>query len=77
MAYYGIYRGIVVNTVDPGQKSRLQVSVPAVNAIAWAQPCLPYTPSGKPATPPVGTQVYVMFEAGDKNAPVWLGCAPS
>ena len=73
MAFYGIYRAIVMNTADPMNGGRVQVSVPAVNNIGidWAMPCREYQ-SGR--MPPVGSQVWVMFEAGDPNYPVWMGC---
>jgi hypothetical protein len=73
MAYYGIYRGTVMNTADPTMKARVQVSVPAVAAVAssWALPCRDY---GSNTTPPVGSAVWVMFEGGNLANPVWLGC---
>jgi hypothetical protein len=51
----------------------VQVSVPSVNniGVAWAMPCREYQ-SGR--MPPVGTQVWVMFEGGDPSNPVWMGC---
>jgi hypothetical protein len=74
MAQYGIYRGSVMNTADPLMKGRIQVSVPAIAAVAgsWAMPCRAY---GSTARPPVGTVVWVMFEGGDPSCPVWMGCA--
>lgn len=73
MAYYGIYRGAVMNTADPLMNGRLQVTVPAIGAAAtsWALPCRDF---GITATPPIGTAVWVMFEGGDVSSPVWIGC---
>jgi len=73
MAHYGIYRGNVLNTVDPTMKGRIQVNVPAVAAVAgsWALPCREYRST---ALPPVGSVVWVMFEAGNPSNPVWMGC---
>ena len=73
MAYYGVYRGRVMNNADPMMKGRLQVSVPAVAAAAtsWALPCRNY---GSTATPPIGSAVWVMFEGGNLSIPVWMGC---
>ena len=73
MAFYGIYRALVVNTADPQNVGRVQVSVPSVNNIGidWAMPCKEFRST---AMPPVGTQVWVMFEAGDPMYPVWMGC---
>jgi hypothetical protein len=74
MPNYGIYRGIVMNTADPNGKGRLQVSIPAQSfgGNLWAEACRDYKST---AIPPIGTQVWVMFEAGDPGHPVWIGCA--
>jgi hypothetical protein len=73
MAYYGIYRGNVMNTADPLMKGRVQVSVPSVGAAvsSWATPCREYKST---AMPPVGSAVWVMFEGGNVASPVWMGC---
>ena len=42
--YYGKYRGMVMNNIDPMQIGRLQVQVPDVAGLApatWAMPCTP------------------------------------
>ena len=42
--YYGKYRGMVLNNIDPMQQGRLQVQVPDVAGLApasWAMPCVP------------------------------------
>ncbi len=74
MAHYGKYRGTVVSNMDPQQLGRLQVSVPDVSGVVpspWALPCLP--PGGLPAMPDVGDAVWVEFEQGDSDHPVWCG----
>ena len=73
MAYYGIYRGSLMNTADPLMKGRVQVSVPAIGAAAatWAAPCREFKSN---AMPPVGTPIWVMFEGGNLDQPVWMGC---
>jgi hypothetical protein len=73
MAYYGIYRGSLMNTADPQMKGRVQVSVPSIGAAAggWAAPCREFKSQ---AMPPVGSPVWVMFEGGDPASPVWMGC---
>jgi hypothetical protein len=55
-------------------KGRLQVSVPDVTGMqpVWAAACQEYKST---ANPPVGTAVWVMFEAGNAAFPVWMGCA--
>lgn len=77
--YYGKYRGTVVNNVDPLQRGRLLVQVPDVLALvpsSWAMPCLPFTGKqmGMWAIPQVGTGVWVEFEQGDPDYPIWSGC---
>jgi hypothetical protein len=71
----GIYRGIVSNNIDPDNLMRLQVKLPDVlgtEAALFAQPCLPATNS-QVSLPPIGAIVWVMFEKGDPNLPVWVG----
>jgi hypothetical protein len=77
--YFGKYRGKVENSVDPQQQGRLQVSVPAVlgeGSLSWAMPCAPYAGPGVGffAIPPVGANVWVEFEGGNPDYPIWSGC---
>lgn len=77
--FYGKYRGKVENNKDPLQKGRVEVSVPAVygdGETNWAMPCAGYGGSGVGsfAVPPVGTKVWVEFEAGEPDHPIWTGC---
>lgn len=77
--FFGKYRGQVQNNVDPMMLGRLQVSVPAVlgeGRLSWAMPCVPYAGDGVGffAIPPVGANVWVEFEAGDPDYPIWSGC---
>jgi hypothetical protein len=77
--FFGKYRGTVVNNVDPQQMGRVQVSVPAVlgtGSLSWAMPCAPYAGPGVGffAVPPVGANVWVEFEGGDPDYPIWSGC---
>lgn len=76
--YYGKYRGVVLNNVDPMQKGRIQVQVPDVLGLglsSWAMPCLPMTgvQAGVYAVPPIGAGVWVEFEGGNPEAPIWTG----
>lgn len=73
MPHYGKYRGTVVNNLDPEQRARVQVQLPEAFglATAWALPCLP--PGGLPALPAIGSQVWIEFEGGDVDAPIWCG----
>ena len=77
--YFGKYRGSVFNNVDPKSKGRLQVTVPAVNlqnSLNWATPCVPYAgkDQGLYMIPPKGASIWVEFEGGDINFPIWSGC---
>jgi hypothetical protein len=76
--YYGKYRGTVVNHLDPLQQGRLQVTVPDVTLppSSWATPCFPLAgiQSGAWAVPLPGTGVWVEFEQGNADHPIWSGC---
>jgi uncharacterized protein involved in type VI secretion and phage assembly len=77
--FFGKYRGKVENNVDPLQLGRVQVSVPAVlgdGRLSWAMPCVPFAgPSvGLFLIPPTGANLWVEFEAGDPDYPIWTGC---
>jgi uncharacterized protein involved in type VI secretion and phage assembly len=76
--YYGIYRATVVNNIDPEQKGRINVIVPAVGGVTpstWAMPSMPFSgkQSGAYIIPQIGAGVWVQFEAGDPDYPVWMG----
>ena len=80
--YLGKYRGTVINNIDPEQRGRLQVMVPDVTTLlptTWAEACPPLAgPTGPPMgvylVPPIGAGVWVEFEHGDANFPIWVGC---
>jgi uncharacterized protein involved in type VI secretion and phage assembly len=77
--FFGKYRGKVENNIDPMQLGRVQVSVPAVlgeGSMSWAMPCVPYAGPGVGffAIPPAGANVWVEFEGGDPDYPIWSGC---
>ena len=77
--YYGKYRGVVLNNVDPMQMGRLMVEVPDVTGLApssWAMPCVPIAgiQNGMVALPIIGSGVWVEFEQGDPDYPIWTGC---
>ena len=76
--YFGKYRGEVVNPLDPQGLGRIQVSVPGVLGsakLAWAMPCFPGAGPGVGifAIPPMGAKVWVEFERGDPDYPIWSG----
>lgn len=76
--FYGKYRGLVVDNLDPTQLGRIQASVPAVlgDQPVWAMPCVPYAGDGVGLylIPDIGTGVWIEFEAGDIHHPIWVGC---
>lgn len=77
--YYGKFRGTVVNNVDPMQIGRIQVMVPDVSNVmlsSWAMPCAPVAGinMGMFTVPLIGAGVWVEFEQGDPDYPIWVGC---
>lgn len=78
--FYGKYRGIVVDNADPDQLGRLRVRVPSVLGpdvvSGWALPCVPYggdMDQGFLFVPELGAGVWIEFEEGDLEFPVWVG----
>jgi Type VI secretion system/phage-baseplate injector OB domain len=77
--FYGKYRGFVVDNIDPKRLGRLTVRVPSVlgkEAIGWAMPCTPYggeQNQGFFCIPEPGAGVWVEFEEGDLEFPIWVG----
>jgi len=76
--YYGKYRGLVVENIDPEQIGRVLVQVPDVLGeipSSWALPCVPAAglQSGCFIVPPIASQVWVEFEQGDPDYPIWTG----
>lgn len=76
--FFGKYRGEVTGTDDASNRARLRVKCPAVlgEQEMWAMPCAPYAGDdiGFFALPPAGTAVWIEFEAGEINQPIWVGC---
>ncbi len=77
--FYGKYRGTVLNNIDPMQMGRLQIQAPDVASLiptSWAMPCFPL--SGKQmgiwGIPQIGAGVWVEFEQGNPDYPIWSGC---
>jgi uncharacterized protein involved in type VI secretion and phage assembly len=76
--YFGVYRGTVVNNVDPEQLGKLMIMVPGVGGLVpstWAKPCMPFTgiQMGAYMIPEIGANVWVVYEGGNPDYPVWIG----
>lgn len=77
--FFGKYRGKVEDNADPLGLGRVQVSVPSVLGEvtrAWAMPCVPYAGPGVGLflVPPIGANVWVEFEGGESDFPIYAGC---
>ena len=75
---FGKFRGTVMNNVDPLMIGRIQASVPDVAGPipgSWAMPCLPLSGinAGIFTVPAVGSGVWIEFERGDPDFPIWVG----
>jgi uncharacterized protein involved in type VI secretion and phage assembly len=75
---YGKYRGTVVNNIDPLQIGRIQALVADVAGFipsTWAMPCIPVAGinTGVFIVPIVGSGVWIEFERGNPDYPVWVG----
>jgi uncharacterized protein involved in type VI secretion and phage assembly len=76
--FYGKYRGKVTDNMDPLMQGRIRAKVPAVfgeEETGWALPCSPYAGSGVGFffVPPVDSNVWIEFEGGDGDYPIWTG----
>jgi uncharacterized protein involved in type VI secretion and phage assembly len=77
--FFGKYRGKVKDNEDPMKMGRLLLSVPSVLGdltSSWAMPCVPFAGDGVGffALPPVNANVWVEFEGGQPDFPIWTGC---
>ncbi len=74
--FHGKYRGRVVDNNDPLKLGRILALVPGVDGMAtnWALPCAPCADPQVLYLPPIGALVWIEFEAGDANLPIWSGC---
>jgi type VI secretion system (T6SS) baseplate-like injector VgrG len=75
---WGKYRATVINNVDPLNTGRIQVMVPDVSNYipsSWAMPCFPYAgkQTGYFSVPQIGDGVWIEFEQGDPDYPIWCG----
>lgn len=76
--YFGKYRGTVLMNEDPLNIGRIMAMVPDVSntmPTSWAMPCLPGAgiQYGVCVIPPLGAGVWIEFEQGDPDYPIWTG----
>lgn len=76
--HFGKYRGMVINNIDPEQRGRLLVQVPDILGLgtsSWAMPCIPMAgpQMGAYFVPLIGSGVWVEFEGGNPDYPIWAG----
>jgi uncharacterized protein involved in type VI secretion and phage assembly len=78
--FYGKYRGFVKDNADPEHLGRLKLQVPSVLGsdvvTGWATACVPYggdADQGFLFIPEIGAGVWVEFEEGDLEFPIWVG----
>jgi uncharacterized protein involved in type VI secretion and phage assembly len=76
--FWGKYRGTVLNNIDPQRIGRIMASVPAVSMLlptSWCLPCYPMAGKlmGISYVPQIGSGVWIEFEGGDPDYPIWTG----
>jgi uncharacterized protein involved in type VI secretion and phage assembly len=78
--FYGKYRAFVSDNADPEHRGRLRLRIPSVLGkdvvSGWALPCAPYGGAANQGfffIPDKGAGVWVEFEAGLLEYPVWVG----
>lgn len=77
--FFGKYRGIVSDIMDPLMLGRIKAKVPDVmgdQESGWALPCAPFggPKTGFFALPSKGSMVWIEFEQGNPEYPIWSGC---
>ena len=77
--YSGLYRAIVSNINDPDKMGRVKVIIPELLGekveSTWCMPCVPvcYDNGGDFCLPKLKETVWIAFESGDLDKPVYLG----
>lgn len=77
--FFGKYRGQVTDVDDPDNIGRIMALVPSVmggdTPVGWALPSFPFTGDGcgHVTLPAVGAMVWIEFEGGNLDFPIWTG----
>ena len=77
--FYGLFRGVIIENLDPESKGRVQVGIFLVGNgkrfDRWATLCVSNFDDYESITTrmPIGSKVWIEFENGDANKPVVLG----
>jgi uncharacterized protein involved in type VI secretion and phage assembly len=78
--FYGKYRATVTSVDDPAKLGRIQVDLEnfpvKTKTPPWCMPCVPYAGTGYGMffIPEKGARVWIEFEGGDRDRPIWTGC---
>lgn len=77
-SYFGKYRGIVTNIDDPENQCRIKARLDGLlngQETGWALPVVPFAGDGHGMVmlPAVGSGVWIEFEAGRLDNPIWSG----
>ena len=77
--FFGKYRGVVTSIEDPLKIGRIRAHVPDVmgdHESGWAMPSAPFGGKGMGffSLPTVNAGVWIEFEHGDPDYPIWSGC---
>lgn len=76
--FLGKYRGVVTDTDDPLKLGRIRARVPDVTGdqeTGWALPCVPLAGDGMGffGLPKKSAGVWIEFEHGNPDYPIWCG----
>jgi uncharacterized protein involved in type VI secretion and phage assembly len=77
--FFGKYRGVVDDNRDPLMLGRIRAKVQDVygeQVSGWAMPSTPYAGNGVGLflIPPEDASVWIEFEHGNPEYPIWSGC---
>lgn len=78
MPSFGKYKARVVNVEDPQKRARVKVECPAIygqGLSPWCEPCVPIAGDmyGDMCVPKLGETIWIEFERGDPEYPIWVG----